>query len=163
MVHCFIEILAWSNCSTTVLISSVWIYSSGGQEDNTADALSCFRIQRSHITSLCYPARFAVTISKCTFPLDPSDRILRKAVGKREVFDLRWIAEDAISSPLFHFTGQMPYTTRLLKARVLLEEGNPDVAKVTEELGDTVEALDVIPMAIFCALRAMKPVPEIQV
>lgn len=51
---------------------------------------------------------------------------------------------------------------RLAVVQQLLSNEHPQ-SEIVYALRDSVEALDAIPMAIFCALRSFKPIPGIQV
>lgn len=56
---------------------------------------------------------------------------------------------------------EKPFTARLAIVRKLLKEDSVPTPFVIEQLGHSVSALDAVPMALFCALRALRPIPEI--
>ncbi|XP_055332729.1 ADP-ribosylhydrolase ARH3-like isoform X2 [Paramacrobiotus metropolitanus] len=57
---------------------------------------------------------------------------------------------------------EKPYTKQLLTAKTLLSSDTAVQKDAIEKLGHSVKALDAIPMAIFCAARALRPIPGIE-
>ena len=58
---------------------------------------------------------------------------------------------------------EKPFTARLSVVRELLEKESVPSSVVTEKLGHSVSALDAVPMALFCALRSLRPIPNVTV
>ncbi|WAR20803.1 ADPRS-like protein [Mya arenaria] len=58
----------------------------------------------------------------------------------------------------------LPYCQKLEKVREFVKrQEQPPVEEITQELGVYIAALDSVPAAIYCFLRAMNPIDELQV
>ncbi|OQV24936.1 putative Poly(ADP-ribose) glycohydrolase ARH3 [Hypsibius exemplaris] len=56
---------------------------------------------------------------------------------------------------------EKPFTKRFEIVRQLLREDNVEATEVVRQLGHSVLAVDAMPMALFCALRSLKPIASV--
>ncbi|OQV21043.1 Poly(ADP-ribose) glycohydrolase ARH3 [Hypsibius exemplaris] len=54
------------------------------------------------------------------------------------------------------------FTERLEVVRLLLQQDDLPPSEVIRKLGHSVRAVDAMPMALFCALRSLRPIPSIK-